>query len=187
MFSGFPWVCLPQSLNLWSGNHTRYLRQESYFGYQRKRSHIDQISTLVALCLKSNDELLCLRPLLNWMPNNADSTCRLVEEKLKRPVLHAIIIHCGTKLAMIVPPTTMTDSNTWLLPKSRSYLNWMTRTPKSKPSIITLLKYTMSWYIGGKRTPFYYNLLYCIVELHPTLLQFWVLPNPNTSLRHALS
>ena len=80
-----------------------------------------------------------------------DSICRKVGKKLKLrwPALHAIILHCGTKSAMIAPPNALTDSYTPFVPKTQPYLNSMTRTPKSKPYITTLPKNNLSWNIGG--------------------------------------
>ena len=51
-----------------------------------------------------------LRLLLTWMPNNAESLCRKVGQKLRRPALHAFMLHCGTKTVRIAPPNTLTDS-----------------------------------------------------------------------------
>ena len=47
---------------------------------------------------------------LIWTPNNGNSICRKVDRKLKmrRAALHAIILHCGTKSAMIATPTALT-------------------------------------------------------------------------------
>ena len=48
------------------------------------------------------------------MPNDADSIFGKVGEKLKlrRPALHAIILHCGTKSDRITPPNILKDSYT---------------------------------------------------------------------------
>ena len=73
------------------------------------------------------------------MPNIAESICRKVGEKFRRPILQAIILHCGTKKAQIAPPNTLTDLDTQFLPEAQPYLNSMTRTSKSKLFIITLL------------------------------------------------
>ena len=83
-----------------------------------------------------------LQLLLNWTPNKGNSIGTKVGKKLKhrRPALHAIILHCGTKSAMIAYPKLLTDIYTGFLPKAQPYLNSMTRTPKSKPCIITLPK-----------------------------------------------
>ena len=92
---------------------------------------------------------IVLRALLTWMPNNAESICRKVGEKLGRPVLHAFITHCGTYSVRIAPRKTLTDSYTRFLPETQSYLNLMTRTPKSKPYYITLPKYAVliHWWV----------------------------------------
>ena len=69
--------------------------------------------------------------------------------KLKRPVPHAFIIHCGKTSVRIAPPNTLTDSYTRFLPKTQPYLYLLTQTPKSKPYIITLPKYTLliHWWV----------------------------------------
>ena len=72
------------------------------------------------------------------MSNNAESICRKLAEQLRRPALHAFIIHGGTKSVRIAPPNTLTDPYIRFLKKTQPYLNFMTRTPKSKPFIITL-------------------------------------------------
>ena len=43
---------------------------------------------------------------------------------------------------------TLKDSYIRFLPETKPYLNWMTRTPKSKLFIIALPKHTLSEYIG---------------------------------------
>ena len=56
---------------------------------------------------------------------------------------------CGRKSARIAPPNTLTEAYTQLLPKAQPYLNFLTRKSKSKPHIITLLKYTVliHWWV----------------------------------------
>ena len=71
------------------------------------------------------------------------SICRKVGKKLRRPSLHAFILHCGQTLAQIASPNTLTDPYIRFLPKAQPYLIFMTRTPKSKPYFITLPKYTV--------------------------------------------
>ena len=87
-----------------------------------------------------------LQLLLIWLPNNADSICKKVSKKLKlrRPGLHTIILHCGTKSAKIAPPNTLMDSYDRFLPEAQPYLNSMTRTPISKPYITTLPEKNLS-------------------------------------------
>ena len=125
--------------------------------------------------------------LLIWMPNNAECICKKVGKKLRRPSLHAFIIHCGTKLAPIATPITLTDSYIRFLSKTQPYLSFMTWTPKSKANFYTLPKYTVliQWWV-----------VYAIqffAEVHPVLLHCWTkhqkkshcwaLPNSNTLLR----
>ena len=74
------------------------------------------------------------------MPYIAESKCKKAGEKLRRPTLHAIILHYGTKTARVAPPNTLTDLHTRFLPEAQPYLNSMTQTPKSKLFNITLLK-----------------------------------------------
>ena len=135
-----------------------------------------------------------LRMLLIWMPNIANSTCRKVGERLRRPALHVIIIHCGTKSARIAPPSTLTDSYVWFLPKAQACLNSVTRAPKFIPCLITvvvgvcnlktLLKYSMLHYIVESYPTFFTLLMYTltpyITELYPILTHCWGIPNPNT-------
>ena len=64
--------------------------------------------------------------------------------KLRRLVLHAFILHCGTKSARIARPKTLTDSYIRFLPEAQPYLNSMTRTFKSKLFINALPKHTLS-------------------------------------------
>ena len=90
-----------------------------------------------------------LLPNLIWMPNNTETIWKKVGEMLRRPALHAIILHCGTTSTRVAPPDTLTDSFTRFLEEAQPYLNSMTRTPKSKLFVIALPKYTLSQYIGG--------------------------------------
>ena len=90
---------------------------------------------------------LVLRVLLNW--HNAESICRKVGEKLRRPALHASMFHCGTYSVRIKHLFTLTDSYTHFLPKTQPDVNFMSRPPKFEPYIITLPKYTVlkHWWI----------------------------------------
>ena len=56
--------------------------------------------------------------------------------KMRRPALHAILSHNGTRPARIAPPNTLTDAQTQFLLKAQPYLKSMTQTLKSKPYII---------------------------------------------------
>ena len=87
-----------------------------------------------------------LQFLLIRTPNNGNSICRKVGKKLKlrRPALHAIVLHCGPKSAVIAPPIALTDLYTRFLPKAQPYLDSMARTPKSKPYFTTLPKGNLS-------------------------------------------
>ena len=129
-----------------------------------------------------------LRLLLIQTPSNAESICRKLGKKLRRPALHAFIIHCGKKSARIAPPNTLTDPYIWFLPKAQPYFNFMTRTPKSKPFIFTLRKYTvlLHWWVVYAFILFWWNTpcLHCwakhqqnyIVVLYPTLTHCWDIP-----------
>ena len=64
-------------------------------------------------------------------------------QKLRGPALHASILLCGKTLARIAAPNTLTDPYIRFLPKAQPYLNFMTRTTKSKPYFITLPKYAV--------------------------------------------
>ena len=59
------------------------------------------------------------------------------------PQINAFIIHFGIKLVRIAPHFTLTYSYSRFLPKAQLYFNFMTRTTKSKPYILTLPKYTV--------------------------------------------
>ena len=71
------------------------------------------------------------------------------------------------------------------------YLNSMTRTPKSKLFIIALPKQPcLNTLVGSGRylnTLLKYRLFHYIVELYPTFLPCWAIPNPNTLSRCTLS
>ena len=121
-------------------------------------------------------------------PNNAECICRKVGKKLKRPALLAFIIHCGTKSARIVPSNSLKHSYTRFLPES--YLNFLTRTPKSKPYNITLPKYTVNTLVGSLRylitllsTPSFITML----NETPTKSHCWAILNPNTLLNYTPS
>ena len=75
------------------------------------------------------------------MPSKADSIGRNVGEKLKsrQPALPAVILHSGTQSARNALSNTLTDSYTRFSLKTQPYLKSITRTPKRKPCIITLL------------------------------------------------
>ena len=92
-----------------------------------------------------------LQLLLIWTPNHGNSISRKVARKLKLrpPAVHAIIFYCGTKSAKIVPPNALTGIYSRILAKAQPCLNSMTRTPKSKPCITTLLKNKPPQNIGG--------------------------------------
>ena len=84
------------------------------------------------------------------MSNNDECICRKVGKRLRRPALHAFIIHCGTKSTWIAPPITLTDSYIRFLSKAQLYVNSLTQTPKSKPYFFTLPNYTVlihSWVV----------------------------------------
>ena len=53
------------------------------------------------------------------------------------------------KLVWVAPLNTLTDSYTQFLSKAQPYLNFVTRTPKSKPYFITLPKYMvlLHWWV----------------------------------------
>ena len=139
-----------------------------------------------------------LRLLLTWIPKNAESICRKAGEKLRRPAMHAFIILCGTKSVRIAPPNTMTDSYTRFLPANQPYLNFMTRTPKSKPHIRILRKYLvfLPWWIVNTilllcwSTPCFITFLSYtqqldLAELYPILTHCWGLPSFTMSLGYS--
>ena len=129
-----------------------------------------------------------LRLLLIWMAITAESMCRRLSEKLRRPALHAFIIHFGTKSARVAPPITFTDSNARFWPRARPCPSFYTQTHKYKPYIVTLPKYTVliPWWVV------YAILLLCwstpcffyIVELYPIQTQCWGIPHPFTLIRN---
>ena len=124
-----------------------------------------------------------LRLLLIWMPNKAESICRKLGEKLRRPVLDTCITPCGTKSARIARRNTLTDSYIRFLLKTQPFLTFVTRTPKSNSYIITFPKYTVliHWWIV------YANLLLCwstpcfitLLSETSTKSHCWSIPNLN--------
>ena len=54
--------------------------------------------TLLALCIKLNDELMCLTASLNLNVKQFPECMQEGGWKLRRLVLHAFIIHCGKKI-----------------------------------------------------------------------------------------
>ena len=50
---------------------------------------------------------------------------------MRRWVLHAFKIRCGTKSARMAHSSTLTDSYTRFLLKTQLFLNFVTRTPKT--------------------------------------------------------
>ena len=132
-----------------------------------------------------------LRLLLIYMPNNTESICRKAGKKLRRLALHVFIIHCRKKWAQNATSNTLTNPYIRFLQKTQTYLNFMTRTPKSKPCIVTLQKYTVliHWWVV------YAILLLCwsttcfitLLSWTPTKSHCWTIPNPNTLLRYTLS
>ena len=71
------------------------------------------------------------------------------------------------------------------------YLNSMTRTPKSKLFILHYRSIPcLNTLVGIGRyliTLLKYRLFHYIVELYPTFLHYWAIPNPNTLSRYTLS
>ena len=139
-----------------------------------------------------------LRLPLIWMSNNAESICRKVGEKLSRPALHALTIHCGRESVRIAPPNTLTESYTQFLQKAQWYLSFMTRTPKSKPYLLSLPKYTVliHWWVVYAilllcwSTPcfiilFSYTQQFHIAELYLILRHCWSIPYLFTLLSNS--
>ena len=87
-----------------------------------------------------------IRLLLTSMPNNAERICRKLGEKLMRPAIHAVMIHWRTNSVRVASPSTLNDTYTQFLWKTQPYLNFVTRTPKSKPYNITLPKFMVLFY-----------------------------------------
>ena len=127
-----------------------------------------------------------LQLFLIWMPYNSDSLCRKAGKKLElwRPALHASILHCETKSAMIAPPNTVTDSYTRFSPREQPYLNSMTRTAKSKLYYITDNNLSTHWWVVYAifllclKTACFITLLnytqhFHIADLFPILTHCW--------------
>ena len=129
-----------------------------------------------------------LQLLLILMPKNADKISRMVAKKLKlrRPAPHAIILHCGTKSAVIATPNTLTD------PYTRFFSNTATISQfiDSDTQIQTIYphfrkKISLQTLVGSVRyliTLFDYRLFYYSVEPNPTILHCWTMPNVNILL-----
>ena len=99
----------------------------------------------------------------------------------------------GTKLARIQSPNTLADSYTRFLPKAQPNLMFITRTPKSKPYIITLPKYTvlihrrvvyaillLCWSTPCCITLLSYIQQFHIAELYLILTHGWAIPYLST-------
>ena len=127
-----------------------------------------------------------LRFLLFSMPHKAQSICRKVGKKLRRPALHAFKIHCGTESVRIAPPNTMTESYTRFLPKIQPYVIFSTRTPKSEQYSLTLPKYTvlkhwwvvyaivlLCWSTRCFNTLFSYTQQFLFAEIYTVLTDQW--------------
>ena len=84
-----------------------------------------------------------LQLLLIWISNITDSTCRKLREKLRRPALQANILHPGKKSTLLATPNTLQIDgfkHSVFAENTQSFLNSMTRAPKSLEYNITLQK-----------------------------------------------
>ena len=150
MFSGFFWVCLHKFWKLSTSKHTKWLRQESQFENQWTSSHINQFCfTLVAICIKLKDELLCLTESPNLNTKKWRECMQEVGWKLSNPISTRWLAHPNPN-SLLLQYRSIPCLNT--LVGSGHYL-------------ITLLKY---------------RLFHYIVELYPTFLHCWAIPNPKT-------
>ena len=120
-----------------------------------------------------------LQLLLVWKHKNADSTCRKLGERLKRPIRK----HWWKKSDRIAAPFILTVSHFQFLLKAQSYPSSQTRTPNFLPYNLTFPKFNLSEYIGVcySITACFITLLSYIqnfftAELNPILTQCWGMP-----------
>ena len=127
------------------------------------------------------------------MPKTADSVCGKVYEKLKlrRPALRAIILHCGTQLARIAPPNTVTDSYTRFLQEAQPISIQSLGHPHPNHMFLHYRNITcLNTLVGSVRyliTLLKYNLFYYIAQVNPRFLHSWAKLNPKTLLRYTHS
>ena len=119
------------------------------------------------------------------MPNSTDSLCRKAGENLRRPALHAIKEHSGTKSTRIAPSNTLTDSHTQFLPEkpnfSSIYLLWHPNSYHTKlyyrslPCPYTLVDSVRFFIKTCFITLLSYTQSYHIVEVYPTTKHCWAI------------
>ena len=159
------------------------------------------------------------------MSNNAESICRKLAGNLRRRALHAFIVHCWTKTVRIAPRTSYyidgsihsdfvenpTLSQLWLGRPNSNHLLLHYEIYRfntlgvvyailllcwSTPCLITLLRYTLSYYMAKKfpisihccaipnpNTILRYTLSYYMAKQFPVSIHCWAIPNPNTMFR----
>ena len=128
-----------------------------------------------------------------WMPNNAESICRKLGEKLRQPTLHVFIRHCGTESARSAPLITLTDSHTHTLSfcGKPNFISILRRgRPNANHILLLYRKYRLNALVGSVRYLNFlleYTLFYYLLELYPRESPCWIIPNPNTLLRYILS
>ena len=119
------------------------------------------------------------------MPISTDSICRKVGEKLRRPALHAIKIHGGTKSTEIEPSNTLTDSRTQFLSKKPifSSIHWLWHPNsyhtklyyRSVPCLNTLVDNVRFFIKACFITLLSYTQSYHFVEVYPTIKHCWAI------------
>ena len=135
-----------------------------------------------------------LRLLQVWMQNIADSTCRK-QEKLRRPTLHVIIIHCRKKRARVAPPKTLTDSYTQILPKNSNLtsIQWFGHPNsyytilhyRSIPCLKTLVHRVHYSFTACFFTLLSYTQYFYIAELYSIRTQCWGMLSLNNLLSNS--
>ena len=75
----------------------------------------------LALCLKLNEELMCLTAALYWNVKECQQFIQEGPKKVEGPSLNATIKHCRTKSARIAAPNRLTESYTRFLLKTLPY------------------------------------------------------------------
>ena len=157
VFSDFQWVCLHKFWKLSTSKHTKWLKQESWFENQKTSSHISHFSFT----------LVAIRIKLK-----DELMCPTESPNLNAKWCRECMQEGGWKLSNPISIRWLGHPNpNSLLLHSRS-IPCLDTLVGSGRYLITLLKC---------------RLFHYIVELYPTFLHCWAIPNPFTSLRYNLA
>ena len=112
--------------------------------------------------------------LLIWMPNAAGSTCRKVEEKLRRRALQATILLCRIAVLRIL---VRYFSNKWTPSFYFAEEQPVFCVVEINPTILHC------WALSNPNTLLRYTLSFYIAEQFPISIHCWALPYPSTYFR----